>query len=61
MNELLRNDILVEDPTCVVRYNSPGSSRSLRYNCRSPTKTDAVQDEAAAVFAFLGGMIRGTV
>ncbi len=22
MNELLRNDILVEDSTCVVRYNS---------------------------------------
>jgi hypothetical protein len=28
MNELLRNDIPVEDSTCVVRYNSLGSSRS---------------------------------
>jgi uncharacterized protein YbjT (DUF2867 family) len=28
INELLRNDALVEDSTCVVVYNSPGSSRS---------------------------------
>jgi hypothetical protein len=32
MNELLRNDILVEDSTCVVRYNSVGSSSSPRCN-----------------------------
>ena len=32
MNELLRNNILVEDSTCVVRYNSPGSARFPRCN-----------------------------
>jgi hypothetical protein len=39
MNELLRNDILVEDSTCVVMYNSPGSSRSLRCSYRLQRKT----------------------
>jgi hypothetical protein len=29
-NGLLRNDILVEDSACVVRYNSPGSARFPR-------------------------------
>src|SRR3984893_4104548 len=61
MNELLRNDILVEDSTCVVRYNSPGSSRSPRCNYRSLTQDRAVCEEAAAVSALLGKMIHGTV
>src|SRR6266481_4564933 len=61
MNELLRNDILVEDSTCVVRYNSPGSSRSPRCDYRSPTQDLVVCEEAAAVSALSGKMIHGNV
>src|ERR1700745_3973577 len=61
MKELLRNDILVEDSTCVVRYNSLGSSRSPGCNYRSPTQDRAVCDEAAAVSALSGKMMHRTV
>src|SRR6266481_5368949 len=61
MNELLRTDILVEDSTCVVSYNSLGSSRFPRCNYRSPTQHRAVCEEAGAVSALSGRMIHGTV
>src|SRR5260370_17012540 len=61
MNELLRTDILVEDSTYVVRYNSLGSSRFPRCNYRSPTQDRAVCEEAGAVSALSGRMIHGTV
>src|ERR1700739_1614388 len=61
MNELLRNDILVEDSTCVVRYNSLGNSGSPHCNYRSPTQDRVVCEEVAAVSALSGKMIHGTL
>jgi hypothetical protein len=40
---------LVENSTCVVRYNSLGSSRSRRCNYRFPTQDPTVYEETAAV------------
>jgi hypothetical protein len=60
-HKLLRNDILVDDSTRVVRYNSLGSSKSPRCDYRPPTQVRAVCEEAAAVFALSGKMIHGTV
>jgi len=61
MNELLRSNILIEDSTCVVRYNSPDQFKVPALQHRSPTKDRAVGEEAAAVSALSGKMIYETI
>jgi hypothetical protein len=61
MNELLGNDILVEDSTCVVMYNSPDHFKVAVLQLPVSNARPCYLQEAAAVSALSGKMIYATV